>query len=288
MADINFLQKTLTIAEIYRIDMNDADNSTMLLTSHKQSIVYGGYTFVAVPMKRGSIQYHANLEVDKLEITMGIVGIQVGTEQYSIPTCIRRDYFRGARVRMWVVDYSDPAITGRMFWDGYISGEINYTDGVLKVSVGSILDRLSDKFPKVIYSEFCQHSHFSTSAPGAFHTLCELVEASWNVASTVTSGTTNVRIYAPIFAFSSYAEGYWERGKFYWSGVKRSVANHGDGYVDLLTPLPGVPQVDDAFSASPGCNRTSTMCYTKYNNLTHFFGFEHIPKPEILYTSLTQ
>jgi len=288
MVDISFLAKNLTLAEICRIDLKDNENSTLLLTKHKQNIVYGGYTFTSIPMQRGPVQYHANLEVDKMDLTIGIVGIQIGSENLSIPSCIRRDFFRNARVRMWVIDYSDPSIVGRMFWDGYVTGEIGYAKGALTLSVGSILDCLGDKFPKLIYSEFCQHSHYSTAAPGAFHTLCELNEDDWKEVDGIDDGSTTVNIIAPMFAFSNHSQGYWERGKLYWNGVRRSISYHGNGFVQLLTPLPSVPTVDDVVIASPGCNRTSTACRDRFNNMTHFFGFEYIPKPEILYASLTQ
>lgn len=288
MTDISFLSKNMTLAEICRIDLNDSENSTMLITNHKQSIVYGGYTFVSVPMQRGPVQYHANLEVDKMDLTLGIVGIQVGSNNLSIPACIRRDFFRNARVRMWTIDYSDPAITGRMFWDGYITGEVSYTQGILRVSVGSVLDCLGDKFPKLIYSEFCQHGHYTMAPPGAFHTLCELNEVNWKETDSVISGSTNIKIISSIFAFSHHSQGYWERGKLYCNGVRRTISYHGDGFIQLLTPLPAIPNENDLLSASPGCNRTSTTCRDRFNNLTHFFGFEYIPKPEILYASLTQ
>jgi hypothetical protein len=40
------------------------------------------------------------------------------------------------------------------------------------------------------------------------------------------------------------------------------------------------PEAGDGVSVYPGCDKTKTMCGTKYVNINRFRGFPFVPRPE--------
>lgn len=279
---MDFTQKQLNIAEIYYFTLTDG--SILACTSYDTDLVVDAVTYYAVGIKREVIRYQANLEVDRVGINMAITGMMIGGVEQNMPFLLRSNMFRNARVIIRAVDPTQIGVVAAYtLWDGYVTGDIGYNAGVLSLKCGSILDRLSDKFPKVLYTEFCQHRLYSKARTGANYTLCELTEASWKDTGTFTlAGSTVWQIVSTMFAYTTRAEGYFDQGKFYSGSYSSSIRYHGDGYVLLLSPLPALPTNGATIYASPGCDRTSATCNTKFNNLTHFFGFEFIPKPGML------
>lgn len=274
-----FVGSELNLAELYEITLQDG--TVGRFTSCPKSIIYGGSTWTALPIKRGKIKFHADLQVDKVALEMGLVGVTIGSRNYTLPQVVRRGFLRNARVRIYAVDHQK---LDRLYlrFEGYVTDAINYSRGVLSLKVGSLLDRLQEKFPKVIYSEFCNHRLFDRH--------CGLSRGAWQLNDAVGAGSTVSRLAAPIFAWSSTAEGWFARGEVRITeptslnaGVSRTVLLHGDGFVDLLLPFFDVPVEGEAFSAWPGCDKSGETCHGKFGNYTNFLGFEYIPKPEVLY-----
>lgn len=273
-----FQGEELTVTEVYKITFTDG--SIAPFTPHDQPIVLGGYTYQPVPMKRSAIKYHADFQVDKVTIDVGIIGVTAGDRSWTIPQIIRRDFMRNARVQIYAVDFTNTA-DYRLIFDGLITGDINFNQGILSVQVGTILDRLKDKFPKVIYSELCQHTLYDSR--------CSINSNTFKHDSTASTGSTIKRIYSDEFLFSNHAEGYFLNGKITITdidsdnyGVSRSIVKHGDGYIDVrlifVTPI----LAGETFSVWAGCDKTGVMCDTKFSNYVNFWGFETIPKPEIM------
>lgn len=279
-----YSEKQLTIAEIYQITCTDG--SIARFTSHDQDIVYGGNTYQAIPIKRGGITYHTDLQVDKVDITFGLVGIKVGTKEYTIPEIVRRDFLRDANVKVYSIDYVNP-LPVKLRFDGFITGDITYNKSLLTLSVGSILDRLNEKFPKLIYSEYCNHKLYDA--------YCGLNKDTYKQSGTVLVNSTRRKIYANVFLFSNKPQGWWVRGEIKVTNeaaqnynVSRSILVHGDGYIETMLSFPNNFTPGDTFDIWAGCDRTGVTCATKWltSNYANFLGFEYIPKPEILVNSL--
>ncbi len=261
----------LDIVELYEITLQTG--AVARFTSHDKDVSYGGNSFQAIPIRRSEVKFHADLQVDKVQVEMGLIGVTVGAEQYSIPTGIKRDYLRNAHVKIILLDRTNTA-TYQLF-EGWATGEIGYNKGILSMQVGSILDKLQDRFPKLIYSETCNHAHYNS--------YCGLTEAAWRESDVTAAGTTVWKIYADIFLFTHQAQGWWNRGKLVLGDCERAVLAHEDGYVILMTPLWEAPAGGTAFTCTAGCDRTGVTCDEKFDNYDNFFGFEYIPKPETLY-----
>ena len=189
---IDLTPTELTLAEIYVI--TTTDNAVLFCTSHSENIIYDGDTYQAIPMSRGQISYHTNLQVDKVDISLGIVGVTVGDLSYSMFKIIRLGLLRNANVKIYLIDYVSLAEINLLF-EGWITEGATYNKGIVTISVGSILDKLNDKFPKYIYSDKCNHQLYST--------YCGLTKATYKVSSTIATSSTQLMIYSSVFAFSA-------------------------------------------------------------------------------------
>ena len=269
---------TIKASELYKIVLTNG--VTAYFTSHDKAITYDSQSYTPIPIKRGNIGYHSDLQVDKVDITFGIVGVTLGTEALSIPTIVTRGYLKNSHVYIYIVDWStSPATLLETRFNGYVTGDISYDAGSITLSCGSLLDRLSEKIPKPIYSEQCNHNIYDT--------YCGLVETDWQETGTVTGGTT-LTIIAAVFAFTNKAEGYWHKGYIEFTsgdnnGVRHSIKKHYDGYVTMNLPFPYTPSPGDTFKAAPGCGGSGAICHTTFNNYANSLLFEYIPKPEVLY-----
>lgn len=279
---MDLTQPQLTLAELYEI--TTTDGSIARFTSHDANITYGVDTYQAIPIGRSQIAYHIDLQVDKVDVSFSLVGITVGTKSYTIPQVIRKGFLRDAHVKIYLIDYIAKDEL-KILFEGWVTGNISYNQGIVSISVGSILDKLSEKFPKIIYSEFCNHQLFST--------YCGLVKSTYKHTGAAGSGSTQSKIYSSVFAFSNHAEGYWTKGEIKMTsgennGISKTVIKHYDGYIELLIPFPLTLAVGNAFEAYPGCDKSGKTCAEKFNssNYANFLGFEYIVKPEILYNSL--
>lgn len=274
---VDLTTTNLTITELYVFEMNNG--AIARFTSHGSNVVYGGNTYQAIPIKRTNIAYHAELQVDKVTITLGIIGVVIGDDSLTIPQIIKRGFIKSAHVYVYLIDYV--ALDSlKLIFEGFATGGVSYNPGELTVSCGSLLDRLNDKFPKIIYSEFCQHKLFDA--------YCALTKASYLITGTATAGTTTQIIYASVFAFSAHAEGYWLRGEITFTsgannGVGRSIIEHGDGYIKTLVSFIDTVAVGDTFNVYPGCDKSGAICESRFNNYDNFFGFEYCPSPSVLY-----
>lgn len=266
----------LTIAELYTIVTTGGD--TARFTSHDTDITYAGDLYQAIPIQRTQVSYHTDLQVDNLEISFGLVGLVVGAEEYSIPRLIQLGFLRNAHVYVYLVDYV-ALDSVKLIFEGWVTGNISYNRGVCTISVGSLLDKLNEKFPKYIYSDYCNHQLYGP--------YCGLSKVAWKTVSTAAAGTTTSLIYNTNFAFSAFSPTYYTKGQILMTsglnaGASRTVYQQNDGHVVLLIPFAQTISVGDGFEAYPGCDKSGQTCDEKFSNYANFFGFEYTPKPEVL------
>lgn len=268
----------LKITECYEFTLSDG-STIARFTSHVSNLTFLTQTFQAIPIKRSKVEYHDDLQVDAVDITLGLIGVTIGSQFYSIPTIVRMGLLRNAHIKVWKVDYTDTS-KYRIVFEGWVTGESNYNRESITLNTGSILDRMDEQFPQVLYTPHCNLNLFATR--------CGVAKASYKTTSAAAAGTSARYIYSAVFGFGVHAAGYWERGEIKFTsgvnnGVQRTVLIHSDGYVKLIIPLYLIPTVGDTFDAYPGCDKSGTTCVGRFGNYNNYFGFEYIPPPEYLY-----
>ena len=274
---LDLTQTELTLAEIYEFTL--VSGAIARFTSHDVDIEYGGDNYQVIPISRTSASYHADLQVDEVKVSLGLVGVLIGDAEYSMPKIIRLGLLRNAHVTIKLIDYI-ALDDEKLIFEGWVTGDITYNRGITSIPVSSLLDKLNEKFPKYIYSEYCQHKLYGT--------YCGLIKDDYKESDAAGAGSTVSKIYADIFLYSNQAEGYWTKGEIKMTSgdnatVSRTIIKHGDGYINVLIPFAEDIAEDDTFDAWPGCDKSGETCEAKFNNYANFFGFEYTPKPEVLY-----
>lgn len=282
---IDLTKTHLYLVEIYDVFLQD--NTVWRFTFLDQDIQYLNNLYKAIPGKRGDIKYHTNLQVDKATIETGIKTITVEEQDYDVKHFMDRDLLRDARILVRLIDYRY-CDTELVIFEGWVTEGYRYNEGILYLEIGSILDRLNENFPKVLYNSFCHHRLYDTR--------CMVVKNNYKESGIVISNdpeiSTRIKIYSDVFLFLNQPEGYFAPGEIKFTngentGISRSIFKHYDGYVELIFPYNNTPQDGDEFDVWPGCNKRGSTCEEKFNNYDNFFGFEFVPDPKILYTSLT-
>lgn len=125
---------------------------------------------------------------------------------------------------------------------------------------------LQKKVPSVVFQSQCNWNLYGVG--------CGVLKASFK-DSGVVGVVTGVSIVATVFA--TRPDGWFNNG---WmelvGGERRFIVAHVGNTVELMNRFI-VLTVGTAFDAFPGCDRTETICTTKYNNLPRHLGFPRIP-----------
>lgn len=266
----------LNLCECYTITLTNS--IVARFTNHNADLTFLGETYTSIPITRSDVQMNADLQSDELQITFGLIAVTLGTAAYTIPEVVQNEYLRNAHVQLYLVDFVTPANYLTRF-EGWVNGVVSYTEDSVTIGVGSLLDRLTDMFPRMLYSISCNHSLFDT--------YCTLDASDYDEADTVDAGSTKLKIYATVFGAGVHDVGYFSRGKITFTdgdnnAVSRTIREHKDGHVIVMIPFPQDVAVGDGFTAWPGCDGMGETCYTKFSNYANFFGFEEIPNPKIL------
>lgn len=143
--------------------------------------------------------------------------------------------------------------------------------------VRSLTAKLDNPIPRNLVQSSCNNVLFDAG--------CGLNRASYAVAGTAASGSSASSVRAAL----PQATGYFSQGSIHfttgpnagqWRTVRQWTAG-GVGTAALLTPLPSVPDVGDAFTIYPGCTLTRAVCNSRFSNLANFRGFPFVPDPEL-------
>ncbi len=126
--NIDLTATQMPITEIY--EMGLTNGTTGFVTRHDTNLIYATNTYVSTPIKRGPIVRGIDLKYNPVSITMGLFGITLGG--LSVRELVVRQYFDNATFKITQVDYTNLGATGRLIFNGFITGGINYDQGVLK------------------------------------------------------------------------------------------------------------------------------------------------------------
>src|SRR5574337_1693 len=90
------------IAELYEITLTSGDFALFART--KEPVIFEGKTYQPIPIKRGKISYSADMKVDQVDLSFGVVGMKFGSREFSVMQCVKRGFFRNAHVVIRIVD----------------------------------------------------------------------------------------------------------------------------------------------------------------------------------------
>lgn len=275
---VDYTESSIEYAELYSIILSELNDLEINFTNWDSDIDYGGLDWLAVPIDRKAIKYHSSLQVDELEVSVGVVGVAVGSKEYSMPEVIRHGFLNNAEVSVYRIIPNASEYGHSLIFTGNIRKKMGFKDGSLTFSITHILDDLKKKFPCKYYQEQCNHKLFDT--------YCTLSKGTYVNCFSITATSDKDQIVCS--DVNTFDDQWFQHGLIeFTSGdnqhITRSIEFHKDETIYLYQPLPENPQTGDNFHIYPGCDKTGTMCHSKFNNYVNFFGFEHIPTKEVMY-----
>jgi len=155
--------------------------------------------------------------------------------------------------------------------------EVDLGRSLATFNVNSHLELLNLNLPRNLFQSGCVNSLYDAA--------CGAAKASYAVTGSASSGSTASVINATL----AQATGWFDQGSIAFTGgqnagfartVKSYTAGR-PGALSLIAPFPFVPAAGDAFTAYPGCDKTSGAggC-AKFANTARFKGFPYVPIPE--------
>jgi hypothetical protein len=97
----------------------------------------------------------------------------------------------------------------------------------------------------------------------------------------------NGRTIVPLYVFD--ADGYYDGGLITWetglnAGRTQEIKSWAAGKLNLFERPFNLPQPDDRFVISPGCDKTRATCVSKFSNILNFRGEPDVPGQDKYYT----
>ena len=249
-----------------------------------------GYTFPLGPaIDHGAISEKVGVETATLDITISanagdlIAGVPI------IPFIIARG-LDGASVRLekaFFPDWGYPVTGTIVRFAGRVTTISDISGSTVQITVSAWTVLLNVNMPPHLYQSACLHKVYDAG--------CTLNPASFSSNGTVQAGVgpvypattpdtrpTQVSFLSNLTAVpDKFSQGRLTFTSGANAGQKRTIrTNVADGTFEIVNPLPVKPAAGDTFTAYWGCDRTSTTCSGKFNNIANFKGTEFVPSPE--------
>ncbi|WP_020179060.1 DUF2163 domain-containing protein [Methylopila sp. M107] len=252
-----------TLARCCKVTRGDGES--LGFTDHDEDLEFGDVTFRAASgMTASAAEASLGLAVDGLEVA-GALDSEALSEE-----ALARGAFDGAKVELWLVDWSAPS--SRLLLFSGALGEVARGRGVFTAELRGLTHALSQPRGR-LYQRACD---------------ADLGDARCKVDLTASENRATGEVQAAlgprIFGTRDYdgPAGRFERGRLVWTsggnaGSVGEIRRQVDDRIELAE-APAVPIAEgDAFLVTAGCDKTWRACRDRFDNALNFRGFPDIP-----------
>jgi len=223
-------------------------------------IVYDGHAYAPAPLLPGDIASTGDVPRDTLEIKLSKDNAFAAAFLMYLPDDV-------TTVTVLRTHYDDAEV--RFAWKGRILS-FTLSDGVVTFACESVFSSQRRLGLRQTYQRLCRHV---LGGPG-----CNVTIATYSAEHTVIS------IDGAKVTFSAALDADYLGGTLLApDGTRRMIIDVGADYVVLMRPSKALV---DALAATPagvavtlyqGCDRSTAMCASRFNNIGNFGGFPGIP-----------
>lgn len=241
------------------------DEAQFAFTDHDRPLAFDALTCEpALGLAAGAIEKSTGLGVD----TASIVGA-LNSEAISEDD-LARGLWDGARVDVYRVDWSEPALRVHVF-AGRL-GEVRRGKSAFEAELRGLQAALLKPVGRV-FSRYCDadlgDARCGKDVSGAAY------RAEGVVAQVLSSSAFAAE-------FTGYGDSWFARGRLQWdAGGEAEIAVHrqeGDvATIELLEPAGAMLSEGAAFTITAGCDKRFETCRAKFANTANFRGFPHMP-----------
>lgn len=102
-------------------------------------------------------------------------------------------------------------------------------------------------------------------------------QLSVDTTDTAVWGTYSTGGTVSPFSGTGGTTGFFDGGKITFTsglnnGISQEIKSYVEGQITLILPMPFVVSAGDTYSIITGCDKTTTMCIGRYNNIANFVG----------------
>lgn len=244
--------------------------SPIYLTHHPKNLVIGGNTYITTNgYDFSGFSSLANMAPPVVDLE-GIADI-AGMSADAIASGV----FDGARCYMFATSWAAPVVDQEPLLAS-VFGKTTFMDNRYRIEDMGLIDAINQSVGKT-YTAGCPKTFGGQEYAG-----CKV-----NLAAITVTGTLTAVADAAHFTDSALAQAsdYFGAGTIrFTSGLNAGLKAievkvfTAGGIIEVFEPFFYLPAVGDAYTMIPGCRkRRAQDCYTKWNNVINFGGFEHIP-----------
>lgn len=274
-----------TISSNLKQDLKDGYRSILVKVTTTRNVVYG-YTDHDLPLTVDGVTYQPTPGLVRGAMNVSSTE-QVSNQEFSTAWIdapeddLLTGLFDNAKIDVILCSWKNPSYGGFIVNSGNL-GQIQWTSDGFTADVMGFM-RALQKNINFIVTGTCRHqlfSQFDSQHIGA----CTLNKVSYTTTGTVTAVVTD-RLVLTATGASLNIPSYFTNGVLTWTsglnnGMSYEIKSHtvvGSVYnLGLFLPTTEVFAIGNTFSITAGCDKTSTTCKNKFNNLVNFGGFPHI------------
>lgn len=184
---------------------------------------------------------------------------------------LARGLYDDARVSVWLVNWAD--VEQRLLLETGFVGEIKRGDAAFTAEVRGLAKAFDEERGR-LYLRACS---------------ADLGDARCGVTAVPVEGvvaSSDGRIGLTAPCLGSYPDGHFTGGRIVFTSggnvgfateIKRHAARDSEVAFQLWQAAPQPIEPGDAFTLTPGCNKSFATCRAKFANGVNFRGFPHIP-----------
>lgn len=260
-------QETTTVCTCWIVKR--ADGQTLGFTDHDRALAIED---VLCEAATGFLPTEAvsrlGLSVDEQEVQGALSAEAIGEQD------LKAGKYDGARVEIWMVNWSDPSQRHHM--RTAVLGEVSIQEDLFSAELRGLTAVLDQNYGRT-FSRSCD------AVLGDARCAADVSGSNFSASGAVyeVSSSTDLRCTG----LSGFAHDWFARGRLTWtSGANAGTSveltsapgTSGDMVV-LWRAMPITPEVGDQFSITAGCDKRFATCRDKFSNQLNFQGFPHMP-----------
>jgi uncharacterized phage protein (TIGR02218 family) len=256
-----------TVCHLWRVQRRDG--TVMGFTDHDGPITLEGVTFRAdTGLTAQALQQTTGLSVDNTEAVGALSDLSIAEDD------IAAGRYDRAEVTAWLVNWQDLDQRICLFRGHF--GEITHGDGVFKVELRGLTERLNQQQGRT-FQRTCG------AVLGDGKCRVDLTDGAFSHEETLDASAGKALLLAEA---GQFADGWFTGGTVevltgnaagLRAVVKSDVTAAGGRSLTLWEGFSVPVLAGDRVRVQAGCNRAMRTCHEKFDNLLNFRGFPHIP-----------
>jgi uncharacterized phage protein (TIGR02218 family) len=242
------------------------DGLVLGFTDHDRPLAFGGVTFAAATgLEAAETSAELGFAIGGGEVFGALAAAGLNEADLA------RGLYDDARVAVWLVNWA--AVEQRLLLETGFVGEIRRSDSGFTAEVRGLAKAFDEERGR-LFTRSC---------------AADLGDARCGVVLTPVPGVvagTDGRIGVVAPGLGSWPDDHFSGGRLVFTSggnvgftteIKRHSARDGVVALQLWQPPPQPIAIGDAFTVTPGCDKSFATCRAKFSNGLNFRGFPHIP-----------